>query len=209
MEAEKKYHDTMHNGCIDIFKDHELIEANEVGRRWYIARRHEDGTVKGDFATEIISLRRGKLFVGGDIPNCVFAHFGGNFDDSNYHIAKIAWIGRHKCVDVYIREKAEIGMNDHNSVMEYDAKVARDDLISIMSNLIEKHFEYTHRIKQIKRAFDSALYKADNEQEMLEVLHNNDPGLDLWEYNNIGIVTSSRVYFAWAACRRLCELLGE
>jgi hypothetical protein len=43
---------------------------------------------------------------------------------------------------------------------------------------------------------------------MMEVLRELDG--DAWEWiGNVGVTVSNRVIYAWAALRRLCELLDE
>jgi len=127
--------------AIDAFANHQLIRCEQD--RWHISRMTTDGRIESTYTTEIISLWGGRLFVGGDIDDCVFAYYS----DSPNHIDKLRWIG--KCEDVgwYVCEKAQIGMTDNGKLT------------------------------------------------MERYGRNRGP--------------SARVVYAWAAVRRLCELLDE
>lgn len=75
--------------AIEVFKNHEIIKEKSTEDRWLIASRYEDGAICGTHATEIISLYNGRLFVRGDIPDCVFGYHGGRDP-----VGKVYWIGR-------------------------------------------------------------------------------------------------------------------
>lgn len=91
----------------EAFARHELVD-NPCEGWWRIARKDPDGRIDGNYAAEIISLWGGRLFVGGDIEDCVFAYYS----DSRDPVAKLRWIG--KCEDVgwYVCQKAQIGLSD-------------------------------------------------------------------------------------------------
>ena len=54
----------------DAFKEHKLVLCEK--ERWRIAKSDASGLLHSAFYTEVISLWGGRLFVGGDIDDCVF-----------------------------------------------------------------------------------------------------------------------------------------
>jgi hypothetical protein len=101
------------NGLISLarsaFTRHQLVGCREDC--WRIARLNESGKIEGAYATEIVSLWGGRLFVGGDIDDCVFAYYS----DSPDHIDKLRWIGM--CDDIdYVCQKAQMGMTDNGKL---------------------------------------------------------------------------------------------
>lgn len=89
----------------EAFRDHRLIRCE--GDRWRIAKVKDNGKVESAYATEIISLWGARLYVGGDIDDCIFA-----YSDNPDPIAKLRWIGRCDDVGYYVCQKAQIGMTD-------------------------------------------------------------------------------------------------
>lgn len=124
----------------EAFVNHQLILCDK--ERWRIARRR-DGLVETTYCTEVVSLWGGRLYVGGDIDDCVFAYYS----DSTAPIDKLCWIGRCNDVGYYVCQKAQIGMTDNGKLTLEGRGGARGP--------------------------------------------------------------SARVVYAWAAVRRLCELLDE
>jgi hypothetical protein len=66
----------------EMFSKHEFVERDDQNGRWVIARKRSDGSVCSDMLTEIIVLRGGRVFVGGDIDDCVFAYFGAKKENN-------------------------------------------------------------------------------------------------------------------------------
>jgi hypothetical protein len=92
------------NNAHDAFMYHKIIKQEKD--RWLIKKVICDKQYSVYFA-EIISLCNGRLFVGGDIDDCVFAYFS----DTNNIRDKLNWIG--KCKDLsYVTQKASIGLSD-------------------------------------------------------------------------------------------------
>lgn len=89
----------------EAFARHQLIRRRPD--RWRIARV-EDGRILGPYATEVVSLWGGELYVGGDIGFCVFGHYS----DSPDPIMKLRWIGECEDLDWYVLQKARIGLED-------------------------------------------------------------------------------------------------
>lgn len=209
----EEFNKTVTTQAINAFKDHELIESSD--RRWFIAKRYEDGSLQGQYATEIISLRNGKLFVGGDIDNIVFGYYG----NKDYHVGKVYWIGKHRSVDGYIKEKAGLGMHDDGSITEeYRPDIAREDLNNLLQEVHQDYLDNdidpskSESFTKVKQAIERAIGNADEEDYMIRNLMEDTSGElpDLWEsVGNIGKVCAVRVFYAWAACRRLCELLDK
>jgi hypothetical protein len=79
--------------------------------RWRIAGKTEGGRTESAYATEIISLWGSRLYVGGDIDDCVFA-----YSDNSDSVAKLRWIGKCNDVGYYVCQKAQIGMTDNGKL---------------------------------------------------------------------------------------------
>jgi hypothetical protein len=90
----------------EAFANHRLVRCDED--RWLIARASRGRITETAYATEIVSLWHGRLYVGGDIDDCVFAQYV----DSDRHIDKLRWIGWCDDLDWYVCQKAQIGMSD-------------------------------------------------------------------------------------------------
>lgn len=191
--------------AIRAFRNHELIEGDENSRRWRIAKKYDDGSIMGTYATEVISLWGGRIYAGGDIDDCVFAYYSGTKDDDpgqNNHKDKLCWIGR--CTDVlyYVAQKAMIGLTDNGKLTEtWVSDVAKTELRRILK---EEGVGYG---EDEREAIEDAIPLCDDSEEQVWVhLYQNlsDP-YDIPA--DLGKVVSARVIFAWAACRRVCQLL--
>jgi len=198
--------------AIDAFKNHELIDNRED--RWRIARRYPDGKIDCVHAAEIVSLWGGRIYVGGDIDDCVFAYYS---DKTNDHIAKLRWMGCHTDVAYYVRQKASLGLTDGGKLVDaYDSQVADDDLAYHLEQELERIEEKRElntvqcekEKEEVRDLFERAKTLSYDQHEMMEVLRELDG--DAWEWiGNVGVTVSNRVIYAWAALRRLCELLDE
>lgn len=203
-----KYNKTMTKRAIKAFENHELITSN--GDRWLIAKTYNGGVIQGQYATEIISLHNCRLFVGGDIEDVIFGYHSGK------HLSKVSWVGNHKCVDSYIVEKASIGMRDGGTLtLEYDEDAAKDDLKRILQDFEEElsssdlQPEIHETYLSDKYILTKALENTHNKTRMKQYLYDDLEVTDITEeLQNIGKVYASRLFYAWAACRKLCELLN-
>jgi hypothetical protein len=190
---------TLISQAIEAFKDHELILNTQD--RWRIASRNSNGSICGFYAAEIISLWGGRLYVGGDIDDCIFAYFSTN-NPENFHLDKLRWIGKHNDVDYYVKQKASIGLTATELTETWDVDTAVKELDLIIEKL-QKDPEERVQVDDIISVKNTA--RGWGRHEALE---------EIQEFNlenlipiNFGMVTSPRVIFAWAAVRRLCELL--
>ena len=205
------YTEKLRDDAIRAFKDHHLIEDDRVNGKWFLARKYEDGSTRGDMATEIISLRNGRLFVGGDINDCVFAYFGGHRDATpeQKNVGKVAWIGNHEGFG-YIQEKAGIGMTDNGKLTEvWEADIARLQIKAFLKDLEEEKEDYSEiAYEKKKEAFKEAIGLLEDGPEVMgRHLYDSLGYDDMESLFDIGQVISPRVMYAWAACRRLCELI--
>src|SRR5512136_166140 len=119
--------------AIEAFKNHELVDCRED--QWRIAKRYPDGQLTSTHFAEIVSLWGGRLYVGGDIDDCVLAYFS----DTQSHRDKLRWMG--KCTDIgyYVRQKAQMGLTDNGKLVdEYDAQVAQSDLTYYFERELER-----------------------------------------------------------------------
>lgn len=192
--------------AIEAFKGHELVDNRED--RWRIMRRDKYGQLTGIHAAEIVSLWGGRLYVGGDIDDCVFAYYGDHPD----HRSKLRWMGRCNDVGYYVRQKASMGLTDGGKLVDdFDERVAQEDLDFQMSELLasldpgqveDGDAEY------IKDLFDAAKGRMIDPHTMRQRLYEGLDCPDAWEWvGSVGNIVSYRVVYAWAAVRRLCELL--
>lgn len=175
------------------FADHEIIL--DKPDRWRIAKKYPDGAICLDHLAEIISIRGG-LFVGGDLSPVVFQYF-----DSQYPIAQVIWIGGVKTDVDYICEKASIGFGTDELVWVYDADEA---VLDLQWHRNQYDSEDVHE-KFYQSVIDGVIDATEDGDESLcrEVLQQIP---DSWEWN-IGRIPSTRVIYAWQACRKLMRLL--
>lgn len=195
--------------AIDAFKDHQLVLDDRENGRWRIARRDENGRLYNEYLTEIISLWGGRLFVGGDIDDCVFAYCSSNKDMGipEFHMFKVAWMGHCNDVSYYVRQKASIGLSDNGKLTgAWNREVALDQLWGMLADM---ELEESPSADGDRNTLHEAIKMVDGGSGSYDVWNciysgyrePNDVPTDL------GMVTSPRVIYAWAACRRLCELI--
>lgn len=198
--------------AIAAFKDHELVDCRED--RWRICKREKDGKFTNVHAAEIVSLWGGRLFVGGDIDDCVFAYYGDHPD----HRSKLRWMGCCKDVSYYVRQKASMGLTDGGKLVdEFDERVAVEDLDFHMNQMLEDiqngsatDEEREDDVRRIKSIFERARELLSEPYAMRQHLYDELHDIDAWEWlGGVGSIVSYRVVYAWAAVRRLCELLDE
>jgi hypothetical protein len=195
----QKHLDALKKQAITAFEKHVLVvqHVSEVGgSRWFIARLNKDGvSYDSVYATEVIALRNGRLFVGGDIDDCVFAY--GDKDP----LQRLRWIGCCEDLDYYVKKKAQIGLGDGGKLTEeYVPSVARSQLEELIE---EAKKEYT------KETWLGSLHEAkDHVDEPYDLMQFTHDHLSEYELYYLGQCCSARVVYAWAAVRRLCELLG-
>lgn len=196
--------------AIEAFKNHELVDNRED--RWRICKREKDGTLTNVHAAEIVSLWGGRLYVGGDIDDCVFAYYG----DKSDHRSKLEWMGKCNDVAYYVRQKASMGLSDGGKLVdEFDDRVAAEDLDYQMNDMLQNikdcaatDEEGEDDARRIKSIFEQAKELMSEPHEMRVYLYDELKDIDGWEWlDEIGTIVSHRVVYAWAAVRRLCELL--
>lgn len=187
--------------AIEAFKDHEIVDKRED--RWRIAKRDKDGRFTNIHYAEIISLWGGRLYVGGDIDDCVFAYYGDHPD----HLSKLRWMGCCKDVDYYVKQKASIGLTDGGKLVDdYDARVA-SEYLQAQRDMMLNDCEESEK-EHIRFVFERADELINEPEEMRQHLYENLNDSDAWEWlGDLGTIVSYRVVYAWAALRRLCELL--
>jgi len=199
--------------AIAMFKDHALVDNRED--RWRIMKREKDGHLTNIHAAEIVSLWGGRLYVGGDIDDCVFAYYSDHLD----HLSKLRWMGRCNDVGYYVRQKASVGLTDGGKLVdEFDERVAQEDLDFQMRGMLED-LQATAgdaedggegEARRIKDLFDEAKGRMSDPYMMRQRLYEDLDDPDAWEWlGSVGNIVSYRVVYAWAAVRRLCELLDE
>jgi len=195
----QKHLDALKKQAITAFEKHVVADPYvgvQGSDRWFIARSNKDGNgYDGTYATEIIALRNGRLFVGGDIDDCVFAY------GDKEPLQRLRWIGCCEDLGYYVKQKATIGLGDGFKLTEeYVPSVALsqlDELIeeAVKENTKEEYLEYLREAKD----------HVDEHDDLMQFVHEH---LSEYELYYLGGCCSARVVFAWAAVRRLCELLG-
>lgn len=204
--------------AIEAFKNHELVDNRED--RWRIAKRYPDGKIDCVHAAEIVSLWGGRIYVGGDIDDCVFAYYsssGKGETPREQHIAKLRWMGCHTDVSYYVRQKASLGLTDGGKLVdEFDVQTAENDLDYRLQQELERvqenaatDEEREDDEKRVRSIFEHAKELVHDDPHVLRTyLYNELHDGDAWEWlAELGMIVSHRVIYAWAALRRLCELL--
>lgn len=189
--------------AIEAFENHEIILDDRENGRWRIATRYENGAVCGNMATEIVSLWGGRLYAGGDSPTCIFAYYSGaaEADTAAWHEDKLCWMGRHNDVGYYVAQKASIGMSNE-FVHQWDSDVAAHDLQELLD---DEDYEWSEEEKEALQEAVGAARRGDHEYSILSGLHS--ALYDTECLSNIGRIVNPSVVYAWAACRKLCDLL--
>lgn len=181
--------------ALALFKDHTLRETKED--RWLLCKQYPDGAWRSDFYAEIVALSNGRLFVGGDIDDCVFA----------YHRTKdvrqlLLWMGTSTSIS-YIREKATIGLTDEGLLTwVYDADIARKDLQAAFEDAADAA---DAEDEDLKAAYLEAQDVCDRGFDAVAAILS--PYVDGCDMSHIGYVCAPRVLNAWAAVRTLCHRL--
>jgi hypothetical protein len=189
--------------AIDAFENHVIRDRSERG--YFLAQRHKDGGWDQNMCAEVMLGFCRFLYVGGDIDGVVFGY--GPHDLRQ----RIAWIGGHRDVSYYVRQKACIGMGGKGSAVSevWDRGLAayavRDRIADLgeedeCDDLIESVNDVLACINDYSRdTFFEALYSA------IPAKHEGF----MEDFYDAGMVTAPRVYYCWAAVRKLHHLLLE
>jgi hypothetical protein len=188
-------HEDLTQQAREAFEDHVITRTGEGDERWLLQRLYSDGKPRSDFATEIVSLWGGALYVGGDIDHVIYARYQDDLNPRN----KVRWMGAKEEVCAYVLEKANIGMGRPQLVWDVEeAKI-----------LLGKHILYLEEqqdttlkgeIRDCRRLLSDVAM--GDEYAVQEQLHEIDS--DLPDLRCI----APPVYFTHAALRRLCEIWG-
>lgn len=193
---------SIHADAVSAFRDHKLVYSDPIGGRWFIQRPG-----RAEFSTEVICLRGGRLFVGGDIDDCVFAYFAPSSLTKSQGIprelvARVAWIANSH-LD-YVTQKAVIGFGgDSGSFYTWNNEVAGEDLRGQLKTL--KEDEASSSVTEIVSDVLEAGYF--DEETVMTALGPWNSSLEL--PRNFGKHVSSRVIYAQAATQKLLELLTQ
>lgn len=203
----------------EAFAEHVLYENDPVAGRWAIRR---PGT--GIYFAEMFAGRNGALYVGGDIDACIFSFgpaLGGGPIDAG-HLELLRWIGECEDLGYYVRQKAGIGLNDRGLLVDsFDAGAALHDLEDLRQRFFEDYGvesldelraegtpEEAERLERKLAAVNEAadrVQQEDDRQAVCQILY--DAGIEPEDFSCLGMTISTRVVYAWAACRRTCELI--
>jgi hypothetical protein len=184
----------------EAFKNHKISKRSEG--RWLLQRPYKDGEGWDCvFATEVISLWRGQLYVGGDIDFVIFAYYS----DTSDHEDKVRWMGECKDFGWYVMQKAEIGTGS-KLVRVYDREEAEEFLKDQLKQVDEQGYNNPATVKE---AFQDLIDRLpDDQHEFLDGLYKIDADLAC-DCGDSCMVAAPRVYFAHAVLARLCQLLDE
>jgi hypothetical protein len=200
-------HDQLTQDARSAYASHQIRHRDK--RSWLLQRRYEDGDGwDGCFATEVVSLWGGALYVGGDIEHVIFARYS----DKGEAVYKVRWMGRHDEVDGYVSEKATIGTG-RKLIEHYDRAIAEFDLARELERIEKEDGDWPGALstsdQQLRATMREMIHRAPYyREELMNRLHATGSDF-VHDATYIGIVTAPRVYYAHAALRRLCELLDE
>lgn len=172
--------------------------VTQVGPGHWVFRRL--GT--GAFYVEVVALTGcGHLLVAGDIDTCAFSTFSRPREatDEDLALAMLRWIGGQTSPSGYVEEKARIGLTDRGQLAQvYESEVAREEI----QGLLREEDDEDRR-----GVFAEALHYTDERQPLLTFLYEATGDAEL--VSDLGMVTSPRVIWAWAAVRQLMLALVE
>lgn len=187
--------------CKRHYSEHVIAERSE--NSWYIKK---PGT--SNLATEIVALRHGLLYVGGDVDTVVF----GNYYDrpSNFE-SRVHWLGGKQTFTSYVEEKARIGMGSHDAIYEYDSQKADEDIARIIQEYREMIEDEPDNASEYQEVIDNLedIYTSDGNAMMLYHAISEAGVSSVYDYNGLGEVVRFCVIRAWAALNRLSTLLAQ
>jgi hypothetical protein len=201
MTTRQQEHDRSIADSIESFKDHGIVKRSEG--RWLLMKRRADGTLDGIMATEVVCLEGGKLYVGGDTFPVIFAYC------TDPPIERVRWLGSHNDLR-YVAEKASIGFGSQELVRTYDPDIAIHDLNELAKEFAERDdCPPDHPMLVGLRELHARAH--DGHAELFGALRELGSDTDCYGFVEdryyLGMTVSTRVYCAWAALRRLWELL--
>lgn len=153
------------------------------------------GLALGAFWAQVVVLRGGYLYVGGDIQACVF----GVYSDSQDPYDIVRWLGKHD-FDRYVIEKAIIGFGSPALVWDRDDAQFAREIKELMAEFKQESREYTLLGDALSEVGERS------REAIVEDLYNG--GIDA-ESLPTGEIPSVRVIYAHAALRRLCQIWSE
>ena len=185
------------------FEKHVVRSSNETHGRWLLQRPYGDG--KGwssTFAVEILCLWGGQLFVGGDIDHVLFAYYS----DNQRPRSRVRWMGQCRDFGYYVAQKARSG-SGREITEEYDETDAKESLEHLYKTAQEENWE-EEILEDLKDVIDNM---PSSREELIQALWHdgNIPHDVLGDMEPLGMVLSTRVYYAWAALERLCNIWNE
>jgi hypothetical protein len=183
--------------AIKAFDDHEI--RDRTSRGYLVQQRRKDGGWTFDMAAEVFVGFMNYIYVGGDIDGLIFGH------GPNDPRERIAWIGGCNDVSYYIHQKASIGTRSAKTVATiWDPAIAA---ACVRDRLHEETDD------ELREAVEEVLsHELESFDMMYNDLSNAIPAQyhsfldDFWD---VGYVVAPRVYYCWAAVRRLHLLLLE
>ncbi len=175
----------------ESYKDHVITEQFGVrmkglwGQHWVV--RNTSSIIH---LGEIVVLYGPRLIVHGDIPDVLFGHFGGTYDEI------VEWVAESQ-LD-YLADK--VLTEGH----EFDADMAEHDLKEMLEEV--KNGEYDESWKgQIEQVLD--LFQYDQTEQGLYAATDGLAGYE--EFNGVGRVVNSDIIWAQEMVRKLQELRGH
>ncbi|RLB39100.1 MAG: hypothetical protein DRH30_10455 [Deltaproteobacteria bacterium] len=194
--------------AIDAFKEHVIKDRHIGGHGYLLAKRRDDGSFTGVMRAEVLCGFGSHLHVGGDIDSVTFS-FGPN-DPRGL----ISWIGSHTSVAYYVTQKASIGMGGAGNgiVEEWDQTLAKHTVQERLADWTAdedepgQYRELTEAVTDVLSSMPDTLHQLADEL-MCAIPREHTGFMD--DFYEVGDVTAPRVYYAWAAVRKLNLLLIE
>ena len=192
--------------AINAFKNHIVKDRHIGGHGYLLAKRRDDGSFTMEMMAEVLCGFGAHLHVGGDIDTVTFSY------GPKKPRELISWIGASDSVAYYVRQKASIGMGGSGNGVTYgwDPDFAKHDVEDRLSQWVEDEDE-PGKYNELRNAITDVLSCMP---ETLDHLHAELSAAIPLEYHgfmdefaDMGVVTAPRVYYAWAAVRKLNLLL--
>ena len=189
----------------EAFERHEISSRSEDGSRWMLVERRANGVWDHNLSCEVAVLFDGFIVVHGDFETCAW-RWRGSFDPRSV-VARTA-----TTTDLtYLREKAQLGLDDRHLVEERDGEVLEHDLIAIRDAWEENHGKPPDGdvIEALDDAIDRVYGGADHDEceDIIRKLYGCSDVIDSEDIGMLGYVTTARVIRAQAAVARLHSLL--
>jgi len=185
--------------AMKAYEKHKIVSRTDTSI--VLRKRAPDGKWSWEYQVEIVAGQLGFLMLTGDADTVVFARQNGTLRQ------RLSWIAPETSRSFgYLREKASIGLDDGTKLaLSFEPALLDDLLDDLLDGLDPEGERDAKRIEEIKEVFESPPGVESDLYDFYDRL--SDAGVDICDIGDALHMVSTRVFYAWAACRRAGQLL--